>query len=43
MIAYLKRTFKPYTGKQILNRQTFKVLPVWELIDVSSLVGRFYA
>jgi len=30
-------------GRQILNRQTFKALPACELINLTSLVGRFYA
>jgi len=28
---------------QIFNRQTFKALPVCELINLTSLVGKFYA
>jgi len=29
--------------EQILNRQTFQALPACEIINIASLVGRFYA
>jgi len=34
----------PYTERwQILNRQTFKAISACELINLTSLVGKFYA